>query len=67
MGTSNMDPTTKYFYSNAKVVNMEEDSEGKCYEKAFETLPFLSRCKCVRKNLRNNSCLNPKLGKENNH
>ncbi len=51
MGISNLDPTTKYLCSNVKVVNMEEDSEGKCCEKAFETLVFSSRCKCVRRSL----------------
>jgi hypothetical protein len=40
MGTSNLNPTTKYLCSNVKVVNMEEDLEGKCCEKAFETLSF---------------------------
>jgi hypothetical protein len=44
MGTNNMDPTTKYFYSNVKVMN-QEDSEGKCCEKAFETLIFSLKCK----------------------
>jgi hypothetical protein len=51
MGTSNLDPTIKHFCSNVKVMNMEEDSEGKCCEKPFKTLVFSSRCKCVRKNL----------------
>jgi hypothetical protein len=51
MGISNLDPTTKYLCSNVKVVNMEEDSEGKCCEKAFESLVFSSRCKCVRRSL----------------
>ncbi len=51
MGISNLDPTTKYLCSNVKVVNIEEDSEGKCCEKAFESLVFSSRCKCVRRSL----------------